>query len=93
MCNFGQNIKEMNRSVLGIIASSLFVTAILCACGSKHNKIKFEDPNLDNKEVYGNVGGEPLTVETPSKADPAVGEILKQVAPKFKEQIEATVQK
>jgi hypothetical protein len=93
MCNFEQNMKEMNRSVLRIIASTLFVAGILSACGSKHNKIKFEDPNRDNKEVYGNIGGEPLTVETPSKPDAAVGEISKEAAPKFKEQIEATVQK
>ena len=83
----------MNRSVLSIFASTLFVTAILSSCGSKYNKIKFEDPNSENKEVYGNVGGEPLTVEKPSKADPTIGAITKEAAPKFKEQIEATVQK
>lgn len=93
MCNFEQNMKEMNRSVLSIFASTLFVAAILSSCGSKYNKIKFDDPNADNKEVYGNVGGEPLTVETPSKADTAIGAISKEAAPKFKEQIEATVQK
>lgn len=83
----------MNKSVLRIFASALFVTAIVSSCGSKYNKIKFEDPNGGNKEVYGNVGGEPLTVETPSKADAAVGAVSKEAAPKFKEQIEASVQK
>ena len=93
MCNFEQNIIEMNRSVLRIIASTLFVTAILSSCGSKYNKIKFDDPNADNKEIYGNIGGEPLTVETTSKPDAAVGAISKEGTSKFKEQIEATVQK
>lgn len=83
----------MNKSILRIIASTFFVTAILSSCGSKYNKIKFDDPNADNKEVYGNVGGEPLTVETPSKPDAAVGAISKEATPKFKEQIEATIQK
>lgn len=83
----------MNKSVLNIIASTVFTVAVLSSCGSKYNKIKFEDPNADNSEVYGNIGGEPLTVENPSKGDPAVGEITKEAAPKFREQIEASVQR
>jgi len=83
----------MNKSVLRVIASSFFVVAVLSSCGSKYNKIKFPDPNADNTEVYGNIGGDPLTVETPSKADPAVGAITKEAAPKFKEQIEESVQR
>ena len=83
----------MNKSVVRIIASSLFVVAVLSSCGSKYNKLKFHDPNEGNTDVYGNIGGDPLTVTTPSKADPAVGEITKEAAPKFKEQIQAVVQK
>ena len=83
----------MNKSVLRVIALSLFAVAVLSSCGSKYNKTKFSDPNADNSEIYGNVGGEPLTVENPSKPDPAVGEITKEASPKFKEQIEASVQR
>ena len=93
MCNFVSNKKEMNRSVLRIIASTLFVAAILSSCGSKYNKTKFDDPNVDNKEVYGNIGGAPLTEETPSKADASIGAISKEAIPKFKDQVDATVQK
>lgn len=28
-------------------------TAAVVSCGSKYNKIKFEDPNKGNSEVYG----------------------------------------
>ncbi len=83
----------MNKSILSVIASSLFAVAILSSCGSKYNKTKFEDPNAENETVYGNVGGEPLTVETPSKADPSVAAISKEGTPAFREAVEKSVQK
>ena len=83
----------MNKSILSVIATSLLAVAVLSSCGSKYNKLKFDDPNSENKEVYGDVGGEPLTVATPSKADPSVAEISKEGTPKFREAVEASVQK
>jgi len=83
----------MNKSVVTFISTFLFAVAFLSSCGSKYNKIKFHDPNEGSTEIYGNIGGEPLTVTEPSKSDPAVGDIAKEAAPKFREQIEATVQK
>ena len=82
----------MNKSILTLILSSLFVV-LLASCGSKYNRIKFPDPNETNKDVYGNKGGDPITVAEPTKPDPAVGEISKPNAGKFREQIEASIQK
>lgn len=93
MCIFGENLNKMSKSAFKSISCTLLFVALLSACGSKYNKIKFPDPNEGNSEVYGNVGGEPLTVAEPSKADPAVGEVSKEAAPKFREQIEAGIQK
>ena len=82
---------SMNKPVLKFIFLSIF-TLILASCGSKYNKVKFKDPHDGDTEIYGNIGGEPLTVTTPSKPDPSVGEISKPHAGKFLEQIEATIQ-
>ena len=82
---------SMNKPFVKVILVSIFAL-ILASCGSKYNKLKFKDPNDGDKTVYGDVGGEPLTVTTPSKPDPSVGEISKPNAGKFREQIEATIQ-
>lgn len=81
----------MNKPLVKLFVFFLF-SLILASCGSKYNKIKFKDPHDGDKEIYGNIGGEPLHVSNPSKPDPLVGEISKPNAGKFREQIEATIQ-
>ncbi|MBC7388182.1 MAG: hypothetical protein H7329_03130 [Opitutaceae bacterium] len=81
----------MNKYLVKLIILSIF-SLVLASCGSKYNKLKFKDPNDGDKAIYGDIGGEPLTVTTPSKPDPLVGEISKPNAGKFREQIEATIQ-
>ncbi len=41
-------------------------TAAVVSCGSKYNKIKFEDPNKGNTEVYG-----PDSTQAPAEGAPA----------------------
>ena len=81
----------MNKLFVKLIILSIF-SLVMASCGSKYNKVKFKDPNEGDKTVYGDVGGEPLTVTTPSKPDPTVAAISKPNNAKFLEQIEATVQ-
>ena len=81
----------MNKPAFKLIFLAVFALSI-ASCGSKYNKLKFKDPNEGDKEIYGNIGGEPLHVSNPSKPDPSVGEISKPNAGKFREQIEATIQ-
>ena len=84
----------MNNSVIKLSACFLLTLVLGTSCGSKYNKTKFEDPNAENADVYGDVNNtEPLQLANPAAADPAVGAISKEVAPKFRERIEQTIQR
>lgn len=75
-------ITFLSFAVLAIAASS---------CGSKWNKLKFKDPNADNKDVYGVKGGEPIQLSGKYTPDATVAELSKAATPKFREQVEASV--
>ena len=83
----------MNKFASKIVLASFVGMSLLSSCGSKYNKTKFKDPNEGSQKVYGDIGGEPLTVTTPSVADPSVGEISKEATPKFREEVEKAFQK
>jgi hypothetical protein len=83
----------MNKSFSKAILSAIFMTAVVSACGSKYNKLKFKDPNGGKTEIYGNIGGEPVQLSGEYKGDPAVAELSKEATPAFRERVEASVQK
>ena len=82
----------MKKSVITLLSFAVLAISI-SSCGSKWNKLKFKDPNADNKDVYGVKGGEPIQLSGKYTPDPAVAELSKEGTPKFREQIEASIQR
>ncbi len=82
----------MSKSVFNFVSCAVLAIAF-CSCGSKYNKIKFKDPHAGSKEIYGNIGGEPVQLAGPFTPDPAVKELSTEATPKFRELVEASIQK
>lgn len=82
----------MRKSVFTLVSCAILALTVT-SCGSKMAKLKFKDPNAGSKEIYGDIGGEPRQLSGTYVPDPAVAAVSKEATPKFREQVEASIQK